>query len=113
MLVNPRFVLKTLFKTITLTMPNVMYNPLANNRLYVPIDIKPHSTYINFKLNTEQVNNLNDYVSNFNESLTLVPITLYENDKANYYLSVNIYNSTSPIFMTENNIVRCELNTRM
>ena len=111
MLVNPRFVLKTLFKTITLTMPNVMYNPLANNRLYVPIDIKPHSTYINFKLNTEQVNNLNHYVSNFNESLTLVPITLYENDKANYYLSVNIYNSTSPIFMTENNIVRCELNT--
>lgn len=111
MIINPRFLLKTLFKTITLTMPNVMYNPLANNRLYVPIDIKPHSTYINFKLNTEQVNNLNHYINSFNESISLVPIRLYENKPANYFLSVNIYNSTSPVFMTDDNIVRCELNT--
>ena len=111
MQINPRFLLKTLYKTISLTLPNVMYSPLNNNRLYVPIDIKPHSTYINFKLNSEQVNNLNSYIGSFNDSLSIVPIKLYENGPANNYLSVNIYNSTSPVFMTDTNIIRCELNT--
>ena len=111
MIINPKFILKTLYKTVAFTMPSMMYNPLTNNRLYLPIDIKPHSTYANFKLNEHQIHNLNSYINTFNDSLTIVPIQMYEDSSPEYYLSVNIYNSSSPIFMTENNIIRCELNT--
>ena len=111
MKINPNFMLKTLYKTMTLTMPSMLYNPLTNNNLYIPIDIKPHSTYINFKLNNQQVTNLNSYIKEYNESLEIVPIQLYKDGLADYYLSINIYNSTSPVFMTEKNIIRCELNT--
>lgn len=111
MRVNPNFLMKTLFKTMTFTLPNVINNPFRDTRLYVPIKIKPHSTYINFKLNNDQVDNLNNYVQEYNESLSLVPIQLYKDKEADYFLSINIYNSSSPVFMTDNNIIRCELNT--
>lgn len=111
MRINPNFILKTLYKTMTLTMPSMIYNPLSNTNLYIPIDIKPHSTYINFKLDDQQVNNLNSYIKQYNDSLEIVPIQLYKHGIADYYLSINIYNSTSPVFMTDKNIIRCELNT--
>ena len=41
MQINPNFILKTLYKTMTLTMPSMIYNPLSNTNLYIPIDIKP------------------------------------------------------------------------
>lgn len=111
MLLNSHFKLKTIFKSLAFVLPNMMFNPFGPNKVYVPIDIKPHSTYINYKLELDQVNILNSYIKSYNDSLSIVPIQLYDDYVANYYLSINIYNSSSPVFMTGDNIIRCEINT--
>tara|TARA_Y100000389_G_scaffold106861_1_gene103847 strand:- start:2588 stop:3361 length:774 start_codon:yes stop_codon:yes gene_type:complete len=103
--------LRFVYNTLLLGMPQMLYNPLFNTPLHIPITINEQSTYINFKLSSEQVRYLNQYVQDFDESLELIPINLYENSKPGYFISINIYNSTSPVFMTQDNVIRCELNT--
>lgn len=111
MQLNPRFMLKLMYRSMSLFLPPLIYNPMATNKIYIPITLKQHSTYLNYKLNHDQISNLNNYIKSYNKSLKMVPIPLYENSNAHYYLSVNIYNSTSPIFRTDKDVIRCELNT--
>lgn len=112
MLLNTHFNLKTIFKSLAFVLPNMMFNPFGPNKVYVPIDIKPHSTYINYKLELDQVNIINSYIKSYNDSLSIVPIQLYDDYVADYYLSINIYNCSSPIFnfISEDPVTRCELN---
>tara|TARA_X000000950_G_C13919934_1_gene662869 strand:+ start:4375 stop:5202 length:828 start_codon:yes stop_codon:yes gene_type:complete len=111
MLVNPTKILNFVYKTVMIGMPQVLYNPMGNIPLCIPITIDPFSTYINYKLNNENVNALNTYVSHYNSSLKLVPIKLYENGDPDYFLSINIYNLSSPIFFSSDTVTRCEINT--
>jgi hypothetical protein len=86
-------------------------NPLNQNRILAELNVKPYSTYINYRLNNTQVSILNNYIKNYSEDLEIVPIKLSKYDYPHYYLSINIYNATSPIMMTNNDLIRCELNT--
>ena len=104
--------LRFVYNGLLTGMPMLTYNPITKNTLNIPLEVKPYSTYLNFKLNEHQSQYLNNYISEYTESLELVPINILPNEKESNYLSVNIYNCTSPVFMNEEKeITRCELNT--
>jgi len=111
MLVNPSRILKTVYKTLLLGIPQILYNPLRDANLIVPLQVNEVSTYVNFNLKPCDVRELTQYIHKYNKSLELVPIKLFNDDKEDYYLSINIYNSTSPIFLTDDPVTRCEINT--
>lgn len=105
--------LKFVYRGILTGMPLVAYNPITKTTLHVPFTIKPQSTYVNYKLDQSQVNELNDYIHGYDPTMDIVNVKLLSNemDRAPY-LSVNIYNCSSPIFFNENNdITRLEVNT--
>lgn len=85
----------------------------GNRVLNAPFNVKRYSTYINIKLNTMQKNYLTDYIREYTPNLSLVPIKLGKFDCCDdYYLSVNIYNCSSPLFINgEVDVARCEINT--
>ena len=102
--------LKTLYKTILTVLPVVTYNSFTNN-FFAPFQIQPYSTYVNYRLEPVQIAYLTAYVKNYTENLELWPIKLTETDNPDYFMSVNMYNCTSPLFVHERNITRCEINT--
>ena len=105
--------LKTVYKGILAGMPFLTYNPISQNTFNLPLDVCSFSTYLNFKLDDFQTNYLNNYIQKFNSNLEIVPISILNNehDKHNY-LSVNIYNCTSPAFLNnDKEFTRCEINT--
>ena len=85
--------------------------PINQNRILAELNVQPYSTFINYKLEQEHVDILNNYVKEYSNDLKIVPIQLSKYNYPHYYLSVNIYNCTSPIMMSDDNIIRCELNT--
>jgi len=106
-------ILKFFYKAMLTGIPVAIYNPYNNNRLLTPCTIKAGSTYINYRLNEEQKNIIQDYIGN---DLELIPTTLSYTEALSdkpYYLSINIYNCTSPIFkfVSDEQITRCEINT--
>lgn len=103
--------LKFFYKCMMVGLPQYIYNPFNNNNFLAPLSVKPYSTYVNFKLNEEQVEYLNQYITQYSDQLTLVPLKISKYEFPSYYINVNIYNCTSPILMSDNNIVRCEINT--
>lgn len=103
--------LKTIYKTLLSTLPVFTYNSLTKN-FFAPFQIQPYSTYVNFKLGPEQVDYLKSYIGNYTNNLELHPIKLSLLDIPSYFISVNIYNCTSPLFGNRNrNVTRCEINT--
>lgn len=104
-------VLKFVYRGILTGMPMITYNSITKNTLNVPMVVKPWSTYLNFKLDSQQVDYLNDYIHEYS-NMTIVPIKIRPNKDPEYILSVNIYNCTSPVFFNkEKEITRCEINT--
>jgi len=104
--------LKLVYNSLLTGMPIITYNPISKNTLNVPLEVKPFSTYLNFKLNDYQTDYLNDYISKYNNFLELTPISILSNEEKSNYLSLNIYNCTSPVFFNdEKEITRLELNT--
>ena len=92
-------------------MPSLLYNPYTKLSLNVPLTIEPNSLYINFKLSEKESGYINDLIKR-QSSLELLPISLFPNEEATNYLSVNIYNCTSPVFLNDNvKTTRCEINT--
>ncbi|MBI96551.1 hypothetical protein CL656_05345 [bacterium] len=108
-----RIPLRTVYNWLLTGMPFFTYNPITQNPFNVAFTIEPQSTYINFKLNNDQTEYLNNYIHKFDENLDIVPINLLQNDNEKHnYLSVNIYNCSSPIFFNDENVItRCEINT--
>lgn len=106
-------ILKIIYKGILSGMPLLTYNPWTSNTFNLPLNVSPLSTYINFKLDDIQTNYLNKYIQKFNSDLEIVPINILEEDKDKFnYLSVNIYNCSSPVFFNDlNELTRCEINT--
>lgn len=103
--------LKLIYKSILTGMPILTYNAFTN--MYnIPFSVKPYSTYLNFRMDTTQISEISKYVEKFSSNLSLVPIKLSIFDKPSYFISVNIYNCTSPLFLNNNQpITRCEINT--
>lgn len=103
--------LKIVYNSLLFTVPSFVSNPLNKNPIVAPISIPPYSTYINYKLDKFQVDYLNDYIGYYTNNINLIPIKLSKRHNSNYYISVNIYNCTSPLFISDEPIIRCEINT--
>jgi len=104
--------LRFIYNGILSGMPLVTYNPVTQNTLNVPLTVLPYSTYINFKLTEQQSQYLSDYIGHYSDDLELVPIPMFPLDTQSKYLSINVYNCTSPVFMNEEQVItRCEINT--
>lgn len=109
--------LKLFYSALLTGLPSISYNPINKNTLHAPFIVNEGSTYINYKLDNDQFNKINDYLSKKTNNLKSRPINIFENNKEvddkDYYLSINIYNCTSPIFSFLSNepVTRCEINT--
>ncbi len=104
--------LKFVYRGLLTGMPILTYNPITKNNFIAPVTINQYSTYLNYKLDEDQTSILTKYIQNFNKDLEIVPIKLYKNElKKSFYLSVNVYNCTSPIMGNKLEIGRCEINT--
>ena len=104
--------LKFIYKGMLTGMPMLTYNPISMNTLNIPLEVLPYSTYLNFKLDENQSHYLNNYIKKYSSNLELVPINILSNEEKSNYLSINIYNCSSPGFMNEEKeITRCEINT--
>ena len=121
--------LKLFYSALLTGLPTISYNPINQNTLFAPFIVNEGSTYVNYKLDNEQFNKINDYLSLKTNNLKSNAITIFKNKKFNaknilfeedkyennidYYLSINIYNCTSPIFsfLSKEPVTRCEINT--
>tara|TARA_B100001094_G_scaffold94143_1_gene90039 strand:- start:3435 stop:4301 length:867 start_codon:yes stop_codon:yes gene_type:complete len=95
-------------------MPSLIYNPFTKNSLNIPLTILPDSIYLNFKLTPDYSSYLERYIQKYSDNLSIVPVCLFTNEESSKakYLSVNIYNCSSPVFLNGNKqTLRCELNT--
>ena len=112
MLINTN-ILKTFYTSMLFGMPSLMNNPINQNTLYSSFTVQPLSTYINFKLDKQQIDYIKDYLKKNTNNLILNTAKLNTHDIEDYFISVNIYNCTSPLFYMVSNepISRCEINT--
>jgi hypothetical protein len=93
-------------------MPSLIYNPYTKTPFNIPLTISEESIYLNFKLTQQYSEYLDDYITKYSEDLSIVPVCLFPEEEATKYLSVNIYNCSSPAFLNGNKqTLRCELNT--
>ena len=94
-------------------MPFLVYNPYSRVNFHSPFTISPKSLYINYKLDVEQLNQLNKYVKTKTNNFDLMPISMEKayDEKLDYYISLNIYNCSSPVFLNKDQITRFEINT--
>lgn len=104
--------LKIFYNFMLSGMPILLNNPINKNILHAPFIVEPYSTYVNYKLNAEQYNIINKILKK-NDNFEILPTTITDESKKDYFLSINIYNCTSPLFDYINNdfSTRCELNT--
>ena len=105
-------ILKIFYNTLLAGMPFISSNPYNKNPIHAPFKVKEYSTYINFKLDDYEIKQINTYINKYS-NFSIIPISILDNDKDNYFLSINIYNCTSPIFdfLTDEPATRCEINT--
>lgn len=105
--------LKLVYKSFLFGFPRIVYNPFNMNIFHAPYNVLPYSTYINYELNKNEVNYINNFILDKNGGLDLERIKISENENEKYYLSVNIYNCSSPLFelLGKDKIARCEINT--
>lgn len=112
--------LKLFYSALLTGLPSISFNPINQNTLHAPFIVNEGSTYINYKLDNEQFNKINDYLSKKTNNLKPRAINIFKNnncntcdDDKNYYLSINIYNCSSPIFnfLSKDPVTRCEINT--
>ena len=105
-------ILKIFYNALLTGMPSVMNNPINKNILHAPFIVNSYSTYINYLLNDSQINIINDFLLKNENGLTLSTSSLLNEESKDCYLSINIYNCTSPLFEFISNkpATRCELN---
>tara|TARA_Y100000389_G_scaffold204916_1_gene260768 strand:+ start:2168 stop:2941 length:774 start_codon:yes stop_codon:yes gene_type:complete len=105
--------LRLIYNGMLTGMPTIMNNPYNKNTLYAPFNVLENSIYINYKLDNEQYNMINNYLDNKKSNLKPVKTSILIEDNKNYFISVNIYKCTSPLFkvLTSDSIIRCEINT--
>lgn len=104
-------ILKFIYRGFMTGMPLITYNPLSNVNFHAPFTVNPESLYINYRLTQSQYEIVNDYVKSRNPYFSMEPIRIAGYDKPEYYLSLNIYNCSSPLFLNEQGMTRFEINT--
>ena len=84
--------LKFVYRGLMTGMPLLVYNPYSRVNFHSPFTISPGSLYINYKLDVEQVNQLNKYVKTKTNNFDLMPISMEKayDEKLDYYISLNI-----------------------
>ena len=92
-------------------MPILTYNPVSNVNFHAPFSVCPNSLYINYKLNAYQKCYIENEIKSQYNDFNLVPIRIKEHEDPAYYLSLNIYNCTSPLFLNDDGMTRFEINT--
>lgn len=100
--------LKFVYRGLLTGMPMLTYNPINKNNLHSPFTVKPYSTYINYKLNKQEYNFINN---NLSDRFKMKKVEIDSFTEKNYYLSINVYNCSLPVVPTNNEISRCEINT--
>ncbi len=103
--------LKFFYSGLLTGMPSIVYNPFTRANIHVPFNVLPESLYINYKLTPEEKNVVENYISEKNLKFNMEKITMQKNIKSGYYLSLNIYNCTSPVFLNSKETTRFEINT--
>ena len=103
--------LKFVYRGLMTGMPLLTYNPMSNVNFHGPFTVSPKSLYINYKLSDSQRKNVENYINEYDNNLKMEPIRINDNSPAQYYLSLNIYNCTSPLFLNDNGMTRFEINT--
>ena len=109
----PKIALKSIYNFILVGLPITTYSPLNDKSIFhAPAKILESSTYINYRLEDENLNIIEKYIKDYNEDFSLIK-TRIASEKKGYYLSINIYNCTSPIFQqySTDPVSRCEINT--
>lgn len=106
--------LKFVYNGLLTGMPLLTYNPFTKNPFMCDFNVKPYSTYLNYKLDDYQAFKLSNLISSKNNGpseFKLKKISILEGEKPSYYLSVNIYNCSLPIIPEHKSITRLEVNT--
>lgn len=112
MFIHKTRILKFLYNTVFTGLPLMTYNnPINKVPIHAPMRVNAGSTYINFKLDDYQTKCLTEYIHEYNNTIDIIPIKISEDDTLSNYISVNIYNCSSPLFITDEPITRCEINT--
>ena len=108
----PNNFLKMFYNFMLVGMPTLTSNPLNKNVLHAPFLVNSHSTYINYRLDENQYNKINTFIGG-NDKFKLLDTAIFKKTSREYYLSINIYNCTSPAFdfLTNEPATRCEINT--
>ena len=105
--------LKGFYNFMLIGLPSATYNPFQKNSIFhTPATIDKTSTYINYKIPKSKFNEINKFIKKYDKDLSLIPTSI-SNDNKDYFISINIYNCSSPIFnsITKDKITRCEINT--
>ena len=110
-MINTIKLLKFVYRGLLTGMPLLTYNPITKNNFLAPMTVNPYSTYINIKLDTNQSETIQNYINQFTEELQLSEVSIKGYEKPSNYLSLNIYNCTSPVFLNDNEVTRFEINT--
>jgi hypothetical protein len=108
---SPKF-LKLFYSALLTGMPSLTYNPFNKNTLHAPFVVNQYSTYINYKLDESQKEYINNFLDKNTDGFELLPSSLLNDDSEEYFLSINIYNCSSPLFDFISDIIpsRCEIN---
>ena len=98
--------LKFIYNGFLTGMPPLTYNAMTKTTFHAPFTIQPKSVYFNYALNETQKNYIQSYIHEYNPNMEMMPVRIFETEEtAKYYLSVNVYNCTSPIFFNNQNIL--------
>ena len=102
--------LKFVYRGMLTGLPMLTYNPITKLNFHSPFNVKPFSTYINYQLDNNQYNYINDYLKNKDSKLIPEKVSIDDTSKE-YFLSINIYNCSVPIIPGDDDVTRCEINT--
>ena len=106
--------LKLFYRALITGLPLTTYNSFSDVSFHAPAQIEKFSSYVNYKLTKNEYNYLNEHLLKTTNDLNLKEIKISQDeDEKNYYLSINMYNCTSPMFslVSKDPITRCEINT--
>ena len=105
--------LKLVYKSFLFGFPKIVYNPSNNNIFHSSYTVLPYSTYVNYEINNLEYNYLNNNLFDIEGGLKMDKIKIENNEEKKYYVSINIYNCSSPLFelLGKDSVTRCEINT--
>ena len=110
----PNNLLKMFYNFMLVGMPSLMSNPSNKNVLHAPFLVNSYSTYINYRLDNNQYTKIREYLkNNNNNNFDMLDTAIIKKENKEYFLSINIYNCSSPVFdfLTNDYSTRCEINT--